>query len=221
MPLPFNEANHQLRIRNPATEQLEPLEQHEYGDNYAENIRTYRNPVTNETVVTFKPYLNLKSLIGIGFDIVTTENGNTIITSRLVLIGDVDIDDDDWLTRWAETKTKYPDLKFRLYRTYKGYRFFLVNQFSPIAPLYVDGQLLNPNYELTHNLFTDFQCDKLYVDQVWLNKRYAARLSLKNPKLRDTKEMVVCNLLESDIPVSKMPWEIAKTIQIHDCFVLN
>jgi hypothetical protein len=177
-----------------------------------DTLVSFTHPATGEEIKTFQPYKAIANLGDIHFNIIKYENRSDVLTTPYVFIGDTDIDDDGtWgFNNFFEIKKKFPEYAFRLYRTYKGYRFFIVNSTVRILS---DSLKVN-------SLFKSFDCDKNYCNQVFYNIKFAARLTKKDSTKRESPEAVVCALLHSDISLEEMPWNIRKLIEIHDFYTL-
>jgi len=164
----------------------------------------YTHPVTGETVSTFQSWKTLKKSTEY-WQLKYLENNHTCLVSNNIFIGDIDDLNFDWLSVIEE----FPQLKFRFYRTFKGYRFFVVNTLISLFN--------RTDKKLIHKLFEEFKCDKLYVDQVWYNSEFAARLT---PKL-DRRELIICELVYQNCLWSDIPQCIQDALKVHDSFTLN
>jgi hypothetical protein len=65
-------------------------------------------------------------------------------------------------------------------------------------------------------LFQAFNCDQLYVDQVWYRSEFEARLTRKC----DREELIICELLYMNCLWDEIPAHIQDAIKVHDLFVL-
>jgi hypothetical protein len=162
----------------------------------------YTHPVTGETISTFQPWQTLKKSTQY-WQLKYTANSHTCLVSSNIFIGDTDDLQFDWLS----TINEFPELKFRFYRTFKGYRFFVVSTLVSV----------HANKWLIHKLFEAFKCDKLYVDQVWYNSEFAARLTPK----RDRRELIICELVYQNCLWSDIPQCIQDALKVHDSFTLK
>jgi hypothetical protein len=93
-----------------------------YGEDGAPRV-TYTHPVTQEIVETFQSYKTLKKSDNY-WHLKYTENNHTCLVSNNIFMGDID----DLTFDWLAVVESFPQFKFRFYRTFNGYRFFVVNE---------------------------------------------------------------------------------------------
>jgi hypothetical protein len=139
------------------------------------------------------------------------------LSTRSWFIGDIDFEDigdfslDDFVDYLiqAEEDERY-NLKFRTYRTYGGYRFFVTNK------------RVNINSEEATFLFDSFPIDPAYEMISRSMSRYRVRLSPKIRKEESSDRLiidpVVADLVYLSQPESEYDIELATIIQIHDSF---
>lgn len=173
----------------------------DYSDEDAARI-VYIHPVTNEEVSTFQPWQTIKKSTQY-WQLRYTANNHTCLVSNNIFIGDID----DLRFDWLSIINEFPELKFRFYRTFKGYRFFVVNT---LVSLHADKRLI-------HKLFQEFKCDQLYVNQVWYNSEFAARLTPK----ANRQELIICELVYQNCLWSDIPQCIQDGLKVHDAFTLK
>lgn len=139
------------------------------------------------------------------------------LSTRSWFIGDIDFEDVgdfsfedfiDYLTQ-AEEDSRY-NLKFRAYRTYGGYRFFVTNKRVSLSS------------EAAKFLFDSFPIDPAYEMITQGMARYRVRLSPKIRKEDNTNRLiidpVVADLVYLSQPETEYDIELATIIQIHDSF---
>lgn len=139
------------------------------------------------------------------------------LSTRSWFIGDIDFEDVgdfpfeefvDYLVQ-AEEDTRY-NLKFRAYRTYGGYRFFVTNK-----PIKIGS-------EEAKFIFDSFPIDPAYEMITQGMSRYRVRLSPKIRKEDGSNRLfidpVVADLVYLSQPETEYDIELATIIQIHDSF---
>jgi hypothetical protein len=139
------------------------------------------------------------------------------LSTRSWFIGDIDFEDVgnlsfedflDYLVQ-AEEDSRY-NLKFRAYRTYGGYRFFVTNK------------KVRLNSEEAKFIFDSFPIDPAYEMITQGMARYRVRLSPKIRKEDNTNRLiidpVVADLVYLSQPETEYDIELATIIQIHDSF---
>ena len=178
-----------------------PINTGDYSEDGAPRV-TYNHPVTGESVETFQPWKTIKKSSNY-WHLKYSENQATCLVSNNIFIGDIDDLNFDWL----QVVESYPQFKFRFYRTFKGYRFFVVNETMSLFTA----------EKVVHGLFQDFHCDQLYVDQVWYSSEFAARLT---PKL-DREELIICELIYCNARWTDIPQFMQDALKVHDLFTLN
>lgn len=137
------------------------------------------------------------------------------LSTRNWFIGDIDFEDVgdfpindfvDYIIQ-AEEDDRY-NLKFRAYRTYGGYRFFVTNKKVKLA---------SPEADF---LFENFPIDPAYETITKGLQSFRVRLSPKYRKDRDslTIDPNIADLVYTSQPESQYDIELATIIQIHDSF---
>lgn len=149
-----------------------------YGDSDSRLVGTH--PVTNEDYVYY-PERNIGTKLASAttYNVIKTKHPTknyeySCLTTKAVLIGDID----DLSFDWYDKVKYYPEIAFRFYMTFKGYRFFITNKFAPLT-FSSNMHDSSMSFAKIHEIFTVFNCDPEYVNQCWGNKRYAARLTPK------------------------------------------
>lgn len=199
---------------NSSSNQVNPPTQAQARD-YAEangdgnpNQITFNHPVTGERITTFRPpYFRGLVTTGAWSTALNRTYGDynfLALISSYYFMGDIDSETIDI----AQIKKDFPDFLFRFYKTYKGFRFFILNHEFVLQ------------HKLVHNIFTKTNCDINYQNMYWQTRRFAARLS---PKVRF--ETQVAELIHSDAGLfdfnSGVLLDVSLMLTYHDAFCLD